>query len=145
MGAAPPLWGATEASYNRLIIHQIPHLTPSRGRSSPLEGELEGGFILQHMKSVFIAYDQAYQEKILFTLDHFNCRGFSMFPQIQGRGSKTGEPHYGSHAWPSMCSAILTVVRDEQVDPLLEELHRIDKQTERLGLRAFVWDVEKSI
>ena len=97
------------------------------------------------MKSVFIAYDQAYQEKILFTLDHFNCRGFSMFPQIQGRGSKTGEPHYGSHAWPSMCSAILTVVRDEQVDPLLEELHRIDKETERLGLRAFVWDVEKSI
>ena len=97
------------------------------------------------MKSIFIAYDQAYQEKILFTLDHFNCRGFSMFPQIQGRGSKTGEPHYGSHAWPSMCSAILTVVRDEQVDPLLEELHRIDMQTERLGLRAFVWDVEKSI
>ena len=31
------------------------------------------------MKSIFIAYDQAYQEKILFTLDHFNCRGFSMF------------------------------------------------------------------
>ena len=97
------------------------------------------------MKSVFIAYDQADQEKILCTLDHFNCRGFSMFPQVQGRGSKTGEPHYGSHAWPSMCSAILTVVRDEQVDPLLEELHRIDMQTERLGLRAFVWDVEKSI
>ena len=101
--------------------------------------------INQQMKSIFIAYDQAYQEKILFTLDHFNCRGFSMFPQIQGRGSKTGEPHYGSHAWPSMCSAILTVVRDEQVDPLLAELHRIDKETERLGLRAFVWDVEKSI
>ena len=98
-----------------------------------------------YMKSVFIAYDQAYQEKILFTLDHLNCRGFSMFPQVQGRGSKTGEPHYGSHAWPSMCSAVLTVVRDEQVDPLLAELHRIDKETERLGLRAFVWDVEKSI
>jgi hypothetical protein len=44
-----------------------------------------------------------------------------------------------------MCSAVLTVVRDEQVDPLLEELHRIDMLTERLGLRAFVWDVEKSI
>ncbi len=34
------------------------------------------------MKSVFIAYDQAYQEKILFTLVHFNCRGLSMFLQI---------------------------------------------------------------
>lgn len=104
-----------------------------------------GGRPFIDMKSVFIAYDQAYQEKILFTLDHLNCRGFSMFPQIQGRGSRSGEPHYGSHAWPSMCSAVLAVVRDEQVDPLLEELHRIDMQTERLGLRAFVWDVEKSI
>jgi hypothetical protein len=44
-----------------------------------------------------------------------------------------------------MCSAILTVVRDEQVDSLLDELHRMDKETERLGLRAFVWDVEKTI
>ena len=25
--------------------------------------------------------------------------------QLQGRGSVKGEPHYGSHAWPSMCSA----------------------------------------
>jgi hypothetical protein len=97
------------------------------------------------MKSIFIAYDQAYQEKILFTLDHFNCRGFSMFPQIQGRGSKTGEPHYGSHAWPSMCSAIMTVVDDAKVDALLEELHAIDVETEMLGLRAFVWNIEKTI
>ena len=97
------------------------------------------------MKSIFIAYDQAYQEKILFTLDHFNCRGFSMFPQIQGRGSKTGEPHYGSHAWPSMCSAIITMVDDHRVDPLLEALHAMDKETEMLGLRAFVWNVEKTI
>ena len=97
------------------------------------------------MKSVMITFDQAFYERIIKTLDRLNCRGFSYFQQVQGRGSKTGEPHYGSHAWPSMCSAILTVVRDEQVEPLLEELHRMDKETERLGLRAFVWDVEKSI
>ena len=60
-------------------------------------------------------------------------------------GSKTGEPHYGSHAWPSMCSAVLTMVEDERVDPLLEVLHNMDKQTEQLGLRAFVWNIEKTI
>ena len=97
------------------------------------------------MKGVFIAFDQAHKDSIISTLDRLNCRGFSFIEQMQGRGSKTGEPHYGSHAWPSMCSAVLTVVRDEQVDPLLAELHRIDKETERLGLRAFVWDVEKTI
>lgn len=92
-----------------------------------------------------IMYDQAFQEKVVDILTRMNCRGFSCFPQVQGRGSKTGEPHYGTHAWPSMCSAILTVVDDAKVDPLLEKLHALDVETEMLGLRAFVWNVEKSI
>lgn len=97
------------------------------------------------MKSVFIAFDQVYKERIIDLLTRLNCRGFSMVEQLQGRGSKTGEPHYGSHAWPSMCSGIIAVVEDQIVDTLLEELHRMDKATEKLGLRAFVWNVEKSI
>ena len=56
------------------------------------------------MKSVMITFDQAFYERIIKTLDRLNCRGFSYFQQVQGRGSKTGEPHYGSHAWPSMAS-----------------------------------------
>ena len=64
---------------------------------------------------------------------------------MQGRGSKTGEPHYGSHAGPSMCSAIISVVEENKVDPLLEALNRMDKTKEQLGLRAFVWNVEKMI
>lgn len=97
------------------------------------------------MKSVMIMYDQAFQEKLVDLLTRMNCRGFSCWPQVQGRGTKTGEPHYGTHAWPSMCSAIMTVVPDERVDALLEKLHAMDVETEMLGLRAFVWDIEKSI
>ena len=62
------------------------------------------------MKSVFITFDQAFFERIMALLDRHNCRGFSYWQQVQGRGSKTGEPHYGSHAWPSMCSAIITII-----------------------------------
>ena len=97
------------------------------------------------MKSVFITFDQAYFERIISVLDRLNCRGFTYLEQVQGRGSKTGEPHYGSHAWPSMCSAIFTMVEDDRVDPLLEVLHKMDKQTKQLGLRAFVWNIEKTI
>lgn len=97
------------------------------------------------MKSVMITYDQAFQEKLVDLLTRMNCRGFSCFPQVQGRGSKTGEPHFGTHAWPSMCSAIITIVDDAKVDGLLEKLHEMDKETEMLGLRAFVWNVEKTI
>ncbi len=97
------------------------------------------------MKSVLIIFDQAFFERIMGILDRLNCRGFSYLPQVQGRGSKTGEPHYGSHAWPSMCSAIITVVDDSKVDLLLDVLHKLDKETEQLGLRAFVWNIEKTI
>lgn len=97
------------------------------------------------MKSVFISYDQAFHERIIRTLDRLNCRGFSHFQQVQGRGSKTGEPHYGSHAWPSLASSIITFVEDGRVDTVLEKLHEMDVATPKLGLRAFVWDVEKTI
>ena len=97
------------------------------------------------MKSVLITFDQAYHERIVALLDRLNCRGFTYLEQVQGRGSHTGEPHYGSHAWPSMCSAIIAVVEDHRVDPLLDALHEMDLKTEQLGLRAFVWNVERSI
>ena len=97
------------------------------------------------MKSIMITFDQAYNERIVELLDRLNCRGFTRWEQVQGRGTKKGEPHYGSHAWPSMCSAIITMVDDAKVDPLLEALHKMDVETEQLGLRAFVWNIEKSI
>ena len=95
------------------------------------------------MKGVFIAFDQAHRDAVIEVLDHLNCRGFSLVEQMQGRGSKTGEPHYGSHAWPSMNSGIITMVDDKAVEPLLKALREIDENAEMLGLRAFVWKVEQ--
>ena len=69
----------------------------------------------------------------------------TMVEQLQGRGSVKGEPHYGNHAWPSMCSGIITMVDDSKVDIVLDKLHAMDVATEKLGLRAFVWNIEKSI
>ena len=78
-------------------------------------------------------------------LDRHNCRGFSYWQQVQGRGSVKGEPHYGSHAWPSMWSAIIAVVDEAKVAPLLDALHALDVETPQLGLRAFVWNIEQTI
>lgn len=97
------------------------------------------------MKAVFIAYDQAHHENIIAALDHSNCRGFTNFGTVQGRGSDKGEPHYGSHAWPSLASAILTMVEDERLAALMARLKALDEEKPRLGLRAFVWTVEDSI
>ena len=86
------------------------------------------------MKSVFITFDQAFFERIMALLDRQGCRGFSYWQQVQGRGSKTGDPHYGSHAWPSMCSAIITIIDEAKVDPLLDALHRMDEETQQTSV-----------
>lgn len=97
------------------------------------------------MKAIFIAYDQAHHEAVVELLTKSNCRGFTSFGTVQGRGSATGDPHYGTHAWPTLASAMLTMVEDSRVDPLLARLRALDEEKPLLGLRAFVWTVEKSI
>lgn len=97
------------------------------------------------MQAIFISYDQAHHEAIIEALDKSSCRGFTAFGNVQGRGSKTGEPHYGSHAWPSLASAILTFVDDDRVDSLLNRLKALDDAKPRLGLRAFVWPITATI
>ena len=97
------------------------------------------------MKSVLRTFDQAHYERVVAALDRLGCREFTFWDRVQGRGSKTGDPHFGSHAWPAMCSAIVAVVEDQKVKPLLEVLKRMDESREQLGLRAFVWNIESSI
>lgn len=97
------------------------------------------------MKSIFIAFDQAHYERIVDMLERSNCRGYTAWGQVTGRGSVDGEPHYGSHAWPSMAGAILTVVEDHRVPIVLAKLKAFNEERPKLGLRAFVWNVEEQI
>ncbi len=97
------------------------------------------------MKAVMIILDQAHYSQIIDDLSKLNIRGFTSWREVFGRGSKTGEPHYGSHAWPSVNNAVLAVVEDHRVAPLVDYLRKLDKEYENLGLRAFVWNVEDMI
>lgn len=97
------------------------------------------------MKAIFIAFDQAHYERIVDMLNRNNCRGFTAWEQVQGRGSQSGDPHYGTHAWPSMASSILTIVDDDRASLVLQKLHEMDLETPKLGLRAFAWTIEQSI
>jgi nitrogen regulatory protein PII len=97
------------------------------------------------MKAVMILIDQAHYDEIVNDLSSLNIRGFTSWKEVHGRGSKTGFPHYGSHAWPSVNNAILTIVEDDRVPVLLKYLKELDKDSPNLGLRAFVWNIEEAI
>jgi nitrogen regulatory protein PII len=94
------------------------------------------------MKAVFIVYNQALTEAVNNILDRHHIRGYTKWADVQGRGTHSGEPHFGTHTWPAMNSAILAIIEEEQVEPLLTTLKKLDAKAEQQGLRAFVWTVE---
>ena len=95
------------------------------------------------MKAVFISYNQALTDRVHAILDEQSIRGFTKWALTEGRGSVDGEPHYGTHAWPSMNASIMAVVGDEKVAPLLDALREMDAATSQQGARAFVWNIEQ--
>jgi nitrogen regulatory protein PII len=97
------------------------------------------------MKAIFISFNQAYYEAIVTLMNQSSIKGFTFWQDVQGRGSKSGLPHYGSHAWPTMNSAFLVIVEEEKVAAFIEQLHNLDLETEAQGLRAFVWEIEQTI
>lgn len=96
------------------------------------------------MKAVFIIYNQAQTEKVEYVLDKLKIRGFTQWTGVYGKGSETGVPHFGTHTWPEMNTALLTIINDDLVDPLLDAVKKIDEINEEVGIRAFVWDIIKS-
>ena len=97
------------------------------------------------MKAIFITFNQANTERVEYMLDRLNIRGFTFWENVQGRGTHDGEPRRGTHTWPEMNSAVITVVNDEQVDDLLKAIRRLDNRNKEVGVRAFVWNVEQTV
>lgn len=97
------------------------------------------------MKAVFLSYNQALTDRVNAILDGQGIRGFTRWALTEGRGSVDGEPHYGTHAWPSVNASILAIVGDEQVTPLLEAFRAMDEATRMQGSRAFVWNIEQAM
>ena len=95
------------------------------------------------MKALFISYNQALTDRVNKILDDCGVRGFTRWALTEGRGTFDGEPHYGTHAWPSMNASVLAIVEDEKVAPVLDALRQMDATTKMQGSRAFVWNIEQ--
>ena len=97
------------------------------------------------MKAIMIIYNQAHTERIEYLMDKLGIKGYSLWENVQGRGSHTGVPHLGTHAWPEINKSVLTIVEDDIVDSVLATISKINSVNEDVGIRAFVWDVLKTV
>ncbi len=97
------------------------------------------------MKAIMIIYNQAHSEKVEYMLDRLGIKGYSLWENVQGSGTNTGVPHLGTHTWPEINKSVLTIVEDDIVDNVLATVSKINAINEEVGIRAFVWDVEKTV
>jgi nitrogen regulatory protein PII len=97
------------------------------------------------MKAIMIIYNQAHTEKIEYMLEKLGIKGYSLWENVQGSGSKSGVPHLGTHVWPEINKSLITIVDDELVDTVLEKVKKIDAINDEVGIRAFVWDILKTV
>ena len=97
------------------------------------------------MKSVFIVFNQAFTSRVEYMLERLEIRGFTFFEEVQGVGSKEGQPHRGTHTWPEMNSAVITIVDDGKVGELLDAVKKLDLRSPDVGVRAFVWNIEQTV
>lgn len=91
-----------------------------------------------------IIFNQANSERVEFIFDTLGIRGYTWWSEVQGRGSETGEPRKGTHTWPEMNAAAMTIIPDDQVAGLLEAVRKLDEINKEMGVRAFVWNIEQA-
>lgn len=92
-----------------------------------------------------IVFNQANTGSVEYMLDVLGIKGFTFFEQVQGRGTNGGEPRRGTHAWPEMNSAVITVVEDDKVPQLLEAVRKLDARNPEVGVKAFTWQIDQMV
>lgn len=97
------------------------------------------------MKAVFMACNQSMYDAVMDIMNDMGIRGFTGWEELIGRGTNDGEPHLGNHAWPSMNSALISVMEDDKAEQFLARLKQLDVDNQQQGLKAFAWEVNSAI
>ena len=97
------------------------------------------------MKAVFVVCNQSMFDAVQDIMKDMGLRGFTGWEELMGCGSRDGEPHLGSHAWPTMNSALISVMEDAQAAEYMQRLKQLDADNDQQGLRAFAWPVSDMI
>ena len=97
------------------------------------------------MKAVFMACNQSMYDAVMDIMKDMGLRGFTGWEELIGQGSNDGEPHLGNHAWPTMNSALISVMEEDKAAEFLKRVKQLDEVNNKQGLRAFAWSITDSI
>ena len=97
------------------------------------------------MKAVFLSCNQSIYDAVMDIMKEIGVRGFTGWEELIGCGSNDGEPHLGSHAWPAMNSALISVMEDDKAQEFMSKLKQLDEENHQQGIKAFAWEVNSMI
>jgi hypothetical protein len=97
------------------------------------------------MKAVFLSCNQSIYDAVMDIMKEIGVRGFTGWEELIGCGSNDGEPHLGSHAWPAMNSALISVMEDDKAQEFMSKLKQLDVENHQQGIKAFAWEVSSMI
>ena len=100
------------------------------------------------MKLVLIIFNFIYDEPIRAIIERLRIPGFTEVPKVFGTG-ESGK-RFETHAFPGHDTMLLTVVPENQVPALLDEIAQFkrgltDRSKRHGGLKAYVLPVEQAI
>jgi hypothetical protein len=94
------------------------------------------------MKLLMIIIDSAHKVELEVLLNRHEILGYTEIPQVLGTG-KTG-PRMGSRAFPKTSSLIFTVIPEEVLEPLMEDVRRYCEACMK-NMKMIVWKVEQIV
>ncbi len=97
------------------------------------------------MKAVFLSCNQSMYDAVIDIMNEMSIKGFTGWEELIGRGTNDGEPHLGNHAWPTMNSALISVMEDDKATEFMARLKQLDEDNSKQGLRAFAWEITAAI
>lgn len=86
----------------------------------------------------FITYNQALVEDVEDILSQLSIRGFTL-ARCSRKRNKKGEPHLGTHAWPSKTWQLYVLLKTI-LHQLQKRIQALDNEAPEQGLRIFFWE-----
>jgi nitrogen regulatory protein PII len=94
------------------------------------------------MKMVMIVLNASIEEEVRGCAKEYGLSEYTKFTKVLGEGENSG-PHMGTHIWPSVNTVILYACEEEKANRFVDHLAKIKDEFRELGLKAFVFDLDR--
>ena len=94
------------------------------------------------MLLMFIVYSNAVDEEMIEIIKS-NSEGYTKFVGVQGEGH--GEPHLGTHIWPSVNNCIMAAIDNKNGKSIAASTKELKDKFPDIGIKIFTTELKKII